>query len=108
VYGSKVARTFGQNLKRIREAKGVTQEALMGRLGLKRPTPISLWESRPTLPKAATIVRIAKALGCAPRDLLDEVETDYDRLRLGLPLRQVKARDPGGARSVKARRASSQ
>ena len=77
-----LARTFGENLKRIRLAKGVTQEELMRRLGLKRQAPISLWETKATLPRPATIRRIADALNCEPWELLDEVETEYDVLRI--------------------------
>lgn len=79
-------RTFGQNLKRIREREGITQEELMRRLHLKRPTPISLWETGSILPRAQTIVRIADALKAQPREFLEDVETEYDRLRAGLPL----------------------
>ena len=58
----------------------------MRRLRLKRTTPISLWESRMTLPKPETIVRIAVALECEPRELLEDVETPYDLLRAGKQL----------------------
>ena len=78
-----MAKTFGENLRRIRTRKGITQETLMVALGLRRPAPISLWESRATLPRPDTIVRLARALGCDPRELLDGVETPYDRLRAG-------------------------
>lgn len=81
-----MSRTFGENLRRARVRAGLTQEALTARLGLKRQAPISLWESRSTLPKPETIVRLARAVGCKPRDLLEGVETPYDRLRAGKSL----------------------
>src|SRR5690349_16566278 len=81
-----MAKTFGENLRRIRTRKGITQETLMVALGLRRPAPISLWESRATLPRPDTIVRLEQALGCDPRELLDGVETPYDRLRAGKSL----------------------
>ena len=73
--------TFGENLRRIREAANVTQEELARRLKLKRTTPISLWENLGTLPRPKTIVRVAGALECSPADLLEGVVTPYDLLR---------------------------
>jgi transcriptional regulator with XRE-family HTH domain len=74
---------FGGNLKRLRDRAGLTQEVLATRLKLKRPTPVSLWEGqrRSAIPKARTIKKIAAALGCQPWELLDGVETEYDKLR---------------------------
>lgn len=76
-----VPRLFGENLKRIRESMKVSQEELARRLGLKRQAQISLWETRQTVPTPTTIQRIATALVCETWELLDDVETDYDRLR---------------------------
>lgn len=78
--------TVGQNLRRIRESKGVTQETLAARLGLKRSAQISIVESSPALPKPTTIVSYAEALKVKPSELMQDVETDYDRLRKGLPV----------------------
>lgn len=78
--------TFGQNVKRIREAQRVTQEVLAARLGLKRSAQISLMESSEALPKPDTIVRFAEALHVKPSLLLEDVETEYDRLRENKPL----------------------
>jgi transcriptional regulator with XRE-family HTH domain len=73
--------TFGQNLRRLRLRAGLTQEALGDRLGHKRTTLISIWERTEKIPSPALITRIAKALGSTPADLLEHVETAYDRLR---------------------------
>lgn len=90
-----VSRTVGQNVRRIRETKGLTQEVLAQRLGLKRPAQMSIVESSQQLPKPATILRYAKALGCDPRLLMDDVETPYDRIRAGLAIvKGKKARAP--------------
>lgn len=74
---------FGDNLKRLRERQGMTQEALAHKLKLKRPTPISLMEGprKASVPKPSTIKRLAAALDVQPSELLHEVETDYDKLR---------------------------
>jgi transcriptional regulator with XRE-family HTH domain len=105
-YRALVARTFGSNLRRIREQRRITQEELMRRLGLKRPAPISLWESRDAIPRPDTIVRLAAALGCSARELLEDVETPYDRLRAGKNLLQ-RARGPSEPLTVTSKRASS-
>lgn len=84
--------TFGENLKRIRESREVTQEVLAARLGLKRSAQISLMESSRALPKAATIVRVAEALGVPAKLFLDDVTTDYDRIRAGQPISAARPR----------------
>src|SRR5262245_51821287 len=109
--------TFGQNLKRLREEKGLTQEVLAERLGLKRSAQISLVESSPALPRPETIVIYAAALKIDPKALLQDVETDYDRIRKGLPIRSRRAAPPrkmavgesppSDRRSVRGRRAHS-
>lgn len=79
----------------------------MARLGLKRQAPISLWETGDTLPKPESIVRMAAALHCRAADLLEGVETPYDRLRAGkgLVTRARAPSEPRSARSVRARSA---
>ncbi len=79
----------------------------MHRLGLKRHTPLSLWETGSTVPHPRTIVRIASALRCTAADLLEDVETPYDRLRAGKPLVNVRVRAPAERRTATNRRANS-
>lgn len=78
--------TFGQNLKRWREARGITQEELARRLRLKRPAQISIVENSPNTPRARTVLNYAAALRIEGAALLEDVETDYDRIRRGKPL----------------------
>jgi transcriptional regulator with XRE-family HTH domain len=99
-----VGRTFGQNVKEMRDKRDLTQEVLASRLKLKRPAQISLVESGSTVPKPATVVKYARALECRTSELLHEVETDYDRLRADLPIRIAKSRAPTGESSVKRKR----
>lgn len=82
-----MTRRFGENLKRIRTAAGVSQEELARRLGLKRQAQISLWENKDILPTPGTIMRVARALKAPAKDFLEEVDTDYDRIRRGEPIR---------------------
>lgn len=82
-YNFRRVRYFGDNLKRLRERQGLTQEALANKLKLKRPTPISIREGarKKFIPKSSTIKKLADALGVQPKDLLEGVETAVDRLR---------------------------
>jgi transcriptional regulator with XRE-family HTH domain len=72
---------FGQNLRALRERAKLTQDGLAARLGFKKPTPISLWETGTTVPQPRTIEKLAAALECKPADLLVGVVTPYDTLR---------------------------
>lgn len=88
-YNFRSVRHFGENLKRLRERQGLTQEALALKLKLKRPTPISLMEGprKTAVPKVSTIKKLAGALDVQPWELLEGVETEIDRLRLTSPVR---------------------
>ena len=74
----------------------VSQKALAGMLGHKDRQNSQIWkyERRGLLPSAETIYKIAQFLECQPSDLLEGVETDYDRLRSGTyePVRRHKRR----------------
>ena len=59
---------FGENLRRIRQEKGLTQLQLAKMVGVTQPN-IAQYErgsKQPTIPTASAI---AKALGCALSDL---------------------------------------
>lgn len=81
VYPLAVA-SFGENLGRIRREKGLTQDEVARRLGYVNQSQISAWErSKERLPAPETVARVAAAVGCTTADLLEGVETPYDRLR---------------------------
>jgi transcriptional regulator with XRE-family HTH domain len=63
---------FAANLLRLRVAAGLTQEGLSDRSGL-HSTEISRLERGVRDPRLSTIVRVARALGVPPADLLAEV-----------------------------------
>jgi transcriptional regulator with XRE-family HTH domain len=80
---------FWKNVRRIRIAKKISQKALARALGYidNNNSNISTAELHsPIVPEVETILRIAAALGVAPRDLFkdehgNDIETPYDVLR---------------------------
>lgn len=62
-------RAFGQNLARLRERAGLSQEGAADRAGLHR-THIALIESSKRLPRLDTIVKLGGAVGVEPCELL--------------------------------------
>ena len=59
----------GDNIKRIRIEKGITQEDLGSHLGVSDKT-ISSWEINRTIPNIGTIEKIAEYLGCRKTELV--------------------------------------
>ncbi len=60
---------FGRNVRRVREARGLTQEDLEGMTGLRR-SYISDLERGVRNPTIRALARIAEALQIAPGELL--------------------------------------
>ena len=54
---------FHENLKKLRKAKGLSQEALAERLHVTRQT-ISKWENQLSVPDADLLIRLAEILRC--------------------------------------------
>jgi transcriptional regulator with XRE-family HTH domain len=63
---------FAQNLKRQRERRGLSQEALGALCDLHR-TEVSRLERADRDPRLATIVKLARALGVTPGELLEGI-----------------------------------
>lgn len=74
--------SFGEELKRIRKEKHMTQEALAASLNLNRAT-ISKYESGQIMPPVEQVKKIAKALGVPYGPLLfgPEIMDDMERQR---------------------------
>jgi len=66
---------LGLNVRRWREEKGLTQEALAERADLD-PTYISGIERGMRNPSVLSVVRIAKALGITTSQLMERVDDD--------------------------------
>lgn len=67
----KAGKTFSANLKRIREASGLSQENLSLRATLVR-SHVGKLEKEGQIPEIDTIYRLAGALGVEPRELIAE------------------------------------
>jgi len=66
---SEVRSTVAMNIRRLRAAKGLSEIAVAGAAGLSRAGYRNL-EGGTGEPRSATLVRVAKALGAMPTDLL--------------------------------------
>jgi transcriptional regulator with XRE-family HTH domain len=80
---------LGEELRRAREAAGLTQEGLADRAGVDR-TYISLLERERQSPSVDMLFRVCAALGVRPSVLLARVEA------AGPLTRRVKRRFPRG------------
>lgn len=74
--------SFGSNLKRIREKRGMTQEQLAHEIGLKTKAAISKIEKDITDPNQSTIGKLATALFVSPLEFFDFYYEDQERKRL--------------------------
>ena len=63
--------TVGDNIKRFRLEKGMTQAQLADHLNVSEKT-ISSWEVNRTEPNMGNIESLSKALGCRKSDLIGE------------------------------------
>lgn len=63
--------TIAENIKRLREAKSMTQEDLAAALGITA-SAVSLWESGKRSMNVKTADQLAQALGVTLNDLMRE------------------------------------
>lgn len=63
---------FGNNLRRLREERGMSQDALAQRAGMD-PAEIRRIESARRDPGVRVVTRLAGALGVTPSELFDRV-----------------------------------
>ena len=74
-HGSRLVHYFARNLKTLREAQGLSQEALAGKAGLDR-TYVSSCERGERNVTLVTLERLSAALGVLPHSLLDKGSGD--------------------------------
>ena len=70
---------FGENVKRLREARGWTQERLAEQLGIRQSAVSNLESGERGLPKTPTLFRLANTLECSVEALIEGVDEDYQR-----------------------------
>jgi DNA-binding XRE family transcriptional regulator len=66
---NEVAQRFGDNLRRIRRRKGLSQDELAARASLHR-TEIGLLENGQRVARITTMIQLAGALGVDPTELI--------------------------------------
>lgn len=64
---------FAKNLRARRQQKGLSQERLAFRARMHR-TEVSLLERGEREPRLTTLLKLGRALGCAPTALLDGID----------------------------------
>ena len=75
IWGSDMLYNFGNNLKRLRKKRGLSQHDL-AKLLYSDHTTVSNWEMCKRYPTLDKVHDIAKILGVSLHDLLDENYTD--------------------------------
>ena len=73
--GAVFARSVGRNIRRTRQAAGLTKEALANRAGVHWAVVVA-YEGGHGVPILESFVKIAYALGVSPCDLLPGLEWD--------------------------------
>jgi transcriptional regulator with XRE-family HTH domain len=106
---SKTAEPFGARLRRIRSARGLTQEELGGKIGLSKRM-VAYYEIQGGTPSPAQLALFAKALGVSADELVGTTAgaggADADaphspaELRLWRRLRQIQKLPPAQRRAV--------
>lgn len=79
---TEASRAFGQNLVRLRERAGLSQEGAADRAGLHR-THVAMIEAGQRLPRLDTIVKLGGAVGVEPCDLLTGLAWKLDPSKEG-------------------------
>lgn len=65
--------------RRLRKAKGLTQEALAQKLGICQSS-IAMWENRRAVPSLATMKKVAMALDCELIEVVNCFQENVDDL----------------------------
>ena len=68
---------LNENIRRLRRARGLSQEELAGQLHIVRQT-LSKWEQGLSVPDAETLSRLAGLLGATTADLLGETPPEEE------------------------------
>lgn len=80
------SRRFAENLRRERQAAGLSQQALGLLMGLSEKTAqrtVLKWEHCERMPTAFYVRLICNALGCTPGDLIPDIPPTWNEPRKG-------------------------
>lgn len=80
---------FGENLKKIRKYKKISQEALAEKVGVSRQS-VSKWETGEAYPEMNNILTLCKIFNCHINDLVHEDFTDINSLDDEIKMSVVK------------------
>jgi transcriptional regulator with XRE-family HTH domain len=101
--------SFGERLRRLREAAGLSQVALAG--DALHPSYVSLLEAGRRTPTPEAVATLAARLGVSPRELSGEIDVDLEQpivlaeaaLGLGRPQEALDLLEPYAARFTRER-----
>ncbi len=80
---------LNDNIKRLRQARGISQEELALRLGVVRQT-VSKWEKGISVPDAEMLMKLADYFGVSVGELLGtKIDTDADTTDIGRQLAKI-------------------
>lgn len=71
--------TFGENVKRVREMRGLSQGELAHMVGFQTKGAISKVEKNVVDPPQSMVKKLAKALNVSPLEFFDGYKTDYSK-----------------------------
>jgi len=80
---------FGDNLKKIRKSKMMSQEQLSEKIGVSRQS-VSKWENGEAYPEMNNILELCKILNCQINDLVHSDMSDIDLLDKKIIMKAVK------------------
>lgn len=80
---------FGENLKKLRKLKKMSQEKLAEKIGVSRQS-VSKWETGETYPEMNNILILCKIFGCGINGLVNESLIDIDSLDEEVKMNIVK------------------
>lgn len=80
---------FGDNLKKLRKEKNITQETLASMMNVSRQS-ISKWETGDTYPEMNNILELCRIFNCKINDLVNDKIIDLDSLGEEIKMSVVK------------------
>ena len=83
---------FGDNLKKLRKNKNISQETLAEKVGVSRQS-VSKWETGEAYPEMNNILELCKIFHCNINDLVNDNIVDIDSLDEEIKMNLVKFKE---------------